>query len=391
MESIKGKTAIVGIGEVPTGLFPERTAMEIAVKCCKMAIEDAGISKNEVDCIIPAGSLHSIEFHRSLTFSILVEELGLQYVAKLAPQVWTGGSSCSSAVKTAVSFICAGLAQTVLCVQADKLGTDQEKMGQQFQSFDSQWETPYGMLWNAIAGFTATRYLYETGTTEEQLASVPVSLRKWAALNPNAAFRDPLTIEDVLNSKMIVTPLHAFECNRLVDGGSAFIITSAERARRITDTLAYILGMGSRATQYFIEQTPSLMRYAYGEAAQYAYRMAGIGPKDIDIAEIYGSYPADHLIILERLGICAPGTAGQFVYEGHTSPGGKLPMATNGGILSQGHSGAGGGHALMVEAARQLMGKAGKRQVEKADIAAVTGSGGNSTDCHVTILGREVI
>lgn len=389
MESIKGKVAIVGIGEVPTGRYADRPAMLAACQAAKQAIEDAGITKDDIDMIMPTGSLHDPYFNSGLNFGLLVESLGLQGKANNL-YIFTGGSSSAMILKAAAGLIATGIARIVLCLQADKLATSQQRMGGQFTGGNPEWTAPYGHMMNATAALVAQRYIYETGTTPEQMASVCVALRKWAELNPNAMFRKPLTVEEILNSKMIASPYHMYECNMLADGASAFVVTSAERARDITKTPVYLLGVGGRYTHRELTEVPDITRLGFVEAAQEAYQMAGIGPEDVDIAEIYDAYPAFVLIALEGLGLCPRGRAGRFVAEGNTWPGGKLPMTTNGGMLSQGHTGAGGGFAVMVEAARQLMGKAGKRQVKDAKIAVETSSGGDWCDSQVTILGKEI-
>jgi acetyl-CoA acetyltransferase len=203
-------------------------------------------------------------------------------------------------------------------------------------------------------------------------------------------FRKPLTVEEVLASKMLSTPLHAKESNMLADGGSAFIVTSAERARDLTERPVFVLGEGSRVTHYALSQEPDLGRFGWAAAAKEAYEAADLRPADMDLAEVYDSYPVFQLMALEELGLCRRGEAGALVMAGNTWPGGKLPMTTNGGMLSQGHTGAGGGIAIFVEAARQLMNKAGKRQVPGARFAVETATGGTYVDAHVTILGTEV-
>ncbi len=391
---IKGKAAIVGIGEVPTGKFPDREAIVCAIESARQAILDAGINKDEIDTVIPTAALYSPQFNTELVGCRIVEEIGLAGKVKNNVQIFSGGSSSCNFLRIASGLINLGVSRCILCVHADKLGTGVSAQGGidlfSTAGISKEWEVPYGMHYSAIAGLITQRYMYETGTTAEQVASVCVSNRKWAELNPNAMFRKPLTVEEVMASKMLSTPLHAKESNMLADGGSAFIITSAERAREITDRPVYILGEGSRVTHFALSQEPDLTRFAYAAAAEEAYREAGLTPRDIDIAEIYDSYPVFQLIALEELGFCKRGEAGAFVYEGNTWPGGKLPMTTNGGMLSQGHTGAGGGVAILVEAARQLMGKAGERQVEGARFAIETATGGTYMDTHVTILGTEI-
>lgn len=394
MNKLRGKTAIVGIGEVPTGRYPDKGAIHFAVESCRQAIKDAGLSKDDIDFVMPTGALYNSNFTTQLATSRLVEELGLKNV-KTNQLVFSGGASGSCLVKTAAALVASGVANYILCFQADKLGTGISTGQEGIDLFatagvSAEWELMYGQHFSSIAALATTRYQYETGTTDEQLASVCVSNRKWAELNPNAFFRKPLTTEEVLTSKMLSTPLRAKESNMLFDGGSAFIITSAERAQDLTDTPVYILGDGSKVTHFVYSQVPDITRFGWAQAGKEAFEHAGLTPKDIDIAEIYDSYPIYELITFEGLGFAERGRGGEMFLKGDTWPGGKIPTTTNGGMLSQGHTGAGGGMALVVEAARQLMNKAGERQVKGARFALETGTGGVYVDSHVTILGTEI-
>ncbi len=393
MSTFKGKIAIVGIGEVPSGKFPNRPCLQSALEACRGAILDSGIAREEIDTIIPTGTFYDRRYNTDMVFSKLVEELGLLKKAKNNFQVFAGGSSSSVMVKTACGLITAGLAKVVLCVQSDKVGSaPTQQMIDLFATFGvpEEWETPYGFFMAGTGGLFATRYMHETGTTPEQIASVVVSMRKWAALNPNAMLRRELSIEEVLNAKMVATPLTTREGNVLADGGAAFIVTSAERAKDLPGPAVYPLGFGSRVCHYSISQDPDLARLGFVEASREAYEMAGISAKDVDIVELYDGYPIFPLITLDGLGVCKRGEAGAFVYAGNTWPGGKLPMTTNGGMLGQGHTAAGGGVAILVEAIRQLMGKAGKRQVKDAKIAVESSLGGTFMDSHIVILGRDL-
>jgi len=393
MSAFRGRVAIVGFGEVPTGKFPDRPCLESALEACREVILDSGIKKEEIDTIIPTGTFFDRRYNTDMVFSKLVEELGLLRIAKNNFQVFAGGSSSSVMLKTACGLITAGLAKVILCVQSDKVGSSPtQQMIDLFATFGipDEWETPYGFFMAGSGSMFATRYMYETGTTSEQLASVVVSNRKWAALNPNAMLRREVTVEEILNSKMVATPFTTKEGNVLADGGAAFIITSKERAKDLPNPPIYPLGFGGRVCHYSVAQHADMTRMGFYEASQEAYEMAGIGPKDVDIAELYDGYPIYPLITLEGLGICKRGEAGAFVQEGNTWPGGKMPMTTNGGMLGQGHTAAGGGVAILVEAIRQLMGKAGQRQVKDAKIAVESSMGGTFMDSHVVILGREV-
>jgi len=393
MSSLKGKVAIVGIGEVPTGRFPDTAAIYHAIESARLAIKDAGINKDEIDFVMPTAALYSPQFNTELVTCRIVEELGLKN-AKTNCQIFAGGSSGSCFIKLGGSLIVTGIAKTVLCVHAERLGTGVSAQGGidlfSTAGISAEWEVPYGQHYSSIAALTTTRYQYETGCSDEAMAAVCVSNRKWAELNPNAFFRKPLTIEEVLSSKMLSTPLRAKQSNMLFDGGSAFLLTSAERARDMTKKPVYVLGEGSRVTHFVFSQEPDITRYGWAEAGKDAFREAGLTAKDVDVAEIYDSYPIYQIITLEELGFCKRGEAGELFLRGETWPGGKIPTTTNGGMLSQGHTGAGGGVALVVEAARQLMGKAGERQVKDARFAVETGVGGTYMDAQVTLFGTEI-
>jgi len=393
MSSLKGSVAIVGIGEVPTGRFPETGAIYHAIESAKLAIRDAGIDKDEIDYSMPTAALFSPPFNTELVTCRVVEELGLKNCKKNC-QVFAGGSSSSCGLQMAGGLITSGAAQFVLFVHAEKLGTGLSAQGGidlfAQAGISAEWEVPYGQHYSSIAALSTTRYKYETGCTDEELAAVCVSNRKWAELNPNAVFRKPLTTEEVLSSKMLSTPLRAKMSNMLFDGGSAFILTSAERARDLTDRPVYVLGEGGAVTHFAFSQEPDVSRFGWAEAGQQAFEEAGLTPQDIDVAEIYDSYPIYQIIGFEELGFCERGEAGKIFMRGDTWPGGRIPCTTDGGMLSKGHIGAGGAVSLMVEAARQLMGKAGERQVEDAKFAVETATGGTYMDAQVTIFGTEI-
>ena len=233
------------------------------------------------------------------------------------------------------------------------------------------------------------RYMFETGTTERQIALVVEVLRKWAMLNPNAMMKKLRTADEVLDSKILSTPIRARMMNKLADGAAAFIVTSAERARDLTNQPAYVLGVGGRCTNFTVTNQPKDLIGAWGPAADDAYEMAGVRPQDIKVAEIYDAFPVFILLSMEILRLCERGEGGKMFENGETGPGGRLPISTNGAMMAQGHTGAGGGIAILVEAARQIMGKAGERQVKDADIVLETASGGVGMDFQVGILARE--
>jgi acetyl-CoA acetyltransferase len=389
----RGKSAIVGIGETPTGRFPDKDAIVFALDSARAAIVDSGMSKDEIDFVIPTGALFSAQFSNELATSRIVEELGLTSVTSNC-QVFSGGSSSTNALRIASALIETGRARNILFVHADKLGTGVTAQGGidlfSTAGISAEWEVPFGQHYSTVAALATTRYQYETGCSDEELAAVCVSNRKWAELNPHAFFRTPLSIEEVLASKMLSTPLRAKQSNMLFDGGGAFIVTSAAHAQDLTDRPAYVLGDGGAVTHFAYSQEPDLTRFGWARAAREAYDCAGVAPKDIDVAEIYDSYPIYQLIAFEELGFAERGAGGAMFLRGDTWPGGSMPTTTDGGMLSKGHIGAGGSVSLLIEAARQVMGKAGARQTPDARFAIETATGGTYMDSQVTILGNVV-
>lgn len=394
MINMRGKAAIVGIGEVPSGHYKDRSFSTAAVAVAEMAIRDAGISKNEIDTVIPIGVVSDALDNVNMICSYMVEELGLGKVAKSNFQVMSGGSSSASSLKVASALVATGLSNAVLVVHTDRMGTglDLNTAINMFAkaSVSQEYEMPYGWSQLGLAGMLQHRYMYETGTTERQIASVVEALRRWAVLNPNAMMRTLRTTDEVLDSPIISSPIRKRMMNVLADGAAAYIVTSAEKAKYLTETPAYILGLGSKCTNFTSTQQPDDPVTTWQPAVDDAFEMAGLTIDDIDVAEIYDAFPVFLLMTLEMLGICERGEAGLFVEQGHISPGGKMPCSTNGAMMAQGHTGAGGGIAILVEAARQVMGKAGERQVPNVNYVVETASGGVGMDMHVGILGKEV-
>jgi acetyl-CoA acetyltransferase len=236
----------------------------------------------------------------------------------------------------------------------------------------------------------AQRYMHEYGITREQLAHVPVVTRRHAALHANSHMKAPITVEDVLASKPIASPLNLLDCCLISDAAGAFIVTSAERARGICNRPVYLLGIGECHTHEYIVCAESLVHFGVRESGEAAYRMAGLGPSDIDVAQLYDCFSIVPILELEELGFCKTGEGGSFYVEGHAALGARLPVNTHGGMLSHAHAGATGGMLGIVEAVLQLRGECGERQVRDARTALVHNEGGVlSSNCTV-ILASEM-
>jgi acetyl-CoA acetyltransferase len=289
-----------------------------------------------------------------------------------------GGCSFMLHVRHAAAAINEGLATTILITHGEsgrsRVGTG--GFGQARGSLPGQFEAPYGPS-GPPSMFTipVLRYLKDTGTTQEQLANVAVVQREWAGMNPRATFRDPITVEDVLNSRMIAYPFRLLECCLVTDGGGALILTSAERAKDFPQKPVYILGTGESVETPMISQMEDFTSSkAFRVSGKKAFDEAGISHSDVDHLMIYDAFAHLPLYGLEDLGFVGRGEAGAFIADGNTRPGGKLPLNTNGGGLSYMHSGMYGMYALQ-ESVRQMRGIA-PAQVPGAKISVSHGVGG---------------
>lgn len=400
---MKGEVAVIGVGLHPNGVFANKECPELAMYAILEAIQNAGIDKNEIDAILTQDTFSDRWYNSDLSWCKLVEMLGLEGKCRINFRISSGGSTSSTAVHAAAGMILMGKAKCVLVSHADKLNSGFESIQQVIDAFSSfgmsqEFEAPFGYNQQAVSAFVANLYMKATGATSKDFAAVALSMRKWAALNPNALIRKVPALEDIINSDMVVSPFTKRMCNVTCDGAEAFIIASREFAEKVCNKPVYVLGMNSIVTHYSIMNNPFARNInvkninfwsSWEKVANESYQEAGLKPEDIDIAEFYDAYPILPLITLEACGFVEKGKAGQFVLDGNTWPGGKLPMTTNGGMIAGGHTGTGGGLGIFCEAIKQLKGEAGERQVANAKYALTTESGGQGMDAHVLILGGE--
>lgn len=388
MESLRGKVAIIGAADSEVGVVPHMSATQLAVDAALKAMDDAGITKDEIDGLFTCNSwaepyLYHAEF---------IAEY-LQIEPKVCKGVNTGGGTTFTLVHQAAAAIATGMCETVLITMADSLrsGISKEKtMNTQASTGHAQFESPYGPTVPSLYALIAQAHMSEFGTTSEQLAQIAVVTRKHAHLNPAAQKRDLITVEDVVNSRMIADPLHLYDCSLISDGGSAIIITSSEKAKHMSKQPIYLLGVGEGHRHEHISQEKDLTTSAAVDSGKRAYEMAGVGPEDIDVAQIYDCFTPTVLIELEDLGFCEKGEGGAFVESGAIELGGSLPMNTHGGLLSHCHPGNPGSMFLLTEAVFQLRNQAGDRQVADAEVALVHGQGGIMSSHTTLILGKEV-
>jgi acetyl-CoA acetyltransferase len=387
VESLRARVAIVGAADTEVGKVPHFSATGLCVDAARRALADAGIGKDQVDGLVTCNSFAEPYLYHA---EMIAEYM--QIFPRYCITAAAGGGTTFSALHNAAMAIAAGVCETVLVCMADSLrsGLSREQaMVIQSSTGHPEFETPYGPTVPAFYALIARAHMDAYGTTPEQLAAVAVSARNHAGRNPNAQMREPITIEDVLNSRMIADPLRLLDCSLVSDGGAAVILTSAERAQDFPHPPVYILGVGEGHSHEHISQAQTLTTSAAAESGRRAYTMAGLGPNDIDLAQIYDCFTPVVLIELEDLGFCQKGEAGAFVAEGNTALNGALPMNTNGGLLSYCHPGNPGSLYGLTEAVFQLRQAAGDRQVQGAETALVHGQGGIMSSHATMILGRE--
>ncbi len=383
MTTLRGAAAIVGVADAasPTGVLElHGRALEAAM--VREALADAGLTIADVDGVCYGGSPPGI-----------AEYLGIH--PRFMDGTMTGGSSYELHVEHAATAIASGLCEVVIGVYAATPRGDRargDRGGRPNMAGPNpmlEWEMPYGLRMPMGAyALAASRHMVVYGTTSEQLAQIAVDTRRWAALNPRARYRDPITVDDVLASPMQASPLHLLDCCLVTDGAGAFVMTSAARARDLAKPVVSVLGAASCSDHSMISAMPDLAVTAGTVSGPAAFKQAGITTADVDLLMGYDSFTITALLHLEDLGFCAKGEGGAFVADGKLGPGGALPMNTNGGGLSYTHPGQ-YGMFLLVEAVRQLRGECGERQLRDPQIAVAHGSGGVLSTMGTIVLGTE--
>lgn len=391
----KGKIAIIGIGEVPTRTMPERTRWDILYEVCMQAVRDSGLNKNDIEGTVIVSPQAQERLTGELSFGKLPEELGLKGVRD-SVVINAGGASTSNCLRMAEQWIESGIAKAVLIPHVTVHSTIPLPDVVNFfarAGVDLQWEYPYGSTYNIIMGMMANHFMHETGCTEEEMASVVTALRSWAAKDPNSIFfgKEVPSVKKVLESDLLNTPLHKRESNITADGGCAMVVVSAEDAKKMKRPAAYKLG---ESVRYF-SGSPVLRDFngvaeGFKVTAKEAMNQAGITKKDVSIWNCYLAYPLGHPIMAEALEVAPRGEGGKYFLQGRMSFGGDIPWSTIGDAPGRGHTGSGVSAATYVETARQLMSKAGERQVKNCKYVYQNTAGGSGFNNIASIWGREL-
>ena len=391
--TLRGVAAIVGVGE----LKPERRTepgkgpLELIGDVSRLAMQDAGVTIRDIDGLL----VDPINEGGMLLPSSVGEYMGLDLT--FGELVDLGGATGAGMVWRAAAAIAAGQCEVCLCVNAaprgggSGIGWGGGGGRPSMRAPDMQFERPYGAgPPNGGYAMIAKRYEYEYGLKAEQRAKISVDQRTNACAYPLAFFYgQPITVDDVLASPVISDPLHLLEIVMPTGGGAALIVTSAERARALRPQPAYLLGAGEHLTHKSITYAPSLTNSAIRRAADRAFEQAGAAREDVKLASIYDCYTITVMVSLEDAGFCAKGEAGDFVAARDLTYKGDFPVNTHGGQLSFGQPGLAGGMSHVTEAARQVLGDAGERQIADCDLAFVNGNGGIMSEQVSLILGRS--
>ncbi len=373
----RGRTAIVGAATFGIGRAPGFEAIDLAAHASLRALAEAGLRPADVDALFIAQPQDTLA---TLCFS---EYMGIQ--PKLTDNNRSGGSAFLLHLEHAALALDAGLCEVALIAYGSNQATATGKLVQ--SSRPSVHEAPYKPL-RPISSYAlaAARHMHRYGTTKRQLAEVAVAARRWAQLNPEAVARDDLTLDAVVQARMVSDPLGTRDCCLVTDGAAAVVMVRADRAADHHARPVYLLGAAAAVTHADIAAMPDLTVTGAVQSGARAHAQAGVRPADIDVVQVYDAFTINTILFLEDLGFCAKGEGGAFVEDGRIAPGGALPVNTSGGGLSCCHPGMFGLFTI-VESVRQLRGEGGERQVKGAKLALAHGNGGVLSSQATAIFG----
>ncbi len=381
--------AVIGVGLTKFGELWDVSFRELIIEAGARAIEDAKIDGKQLEAMY-VGNMSSGQFIRQEhTGALIADHAGLVPI----PSTRVEGACASGglALRQAVIAVASGIHDLVVAGGIEKM-TDVlagAATGALATAADQEWEVYVGATFPGLYALMARRHMYEFGTTEEQMAMVAVKNHQNACLNPCAQYHMKVTVDSVLNSPPVTLPLKLLDCSPITDGAACLILAPAEKARKFNDTPILVTGTGQASDNISLHSRPSLTSLrATVEAAKTAYKMAGVGPGDIDLAEVHDCFTIAELMAVEDLGFCKKGEGGKVTQEGETAIGGRIPINTSGGLKGKGHTVGATGIAQAVEIVQQLRGEAGKRQVKGAEIGMTHNVGGSGGTGVVHIFKR---
>ena len=380
MADLSKSVAIVGVAESDEiGVVADKSALALHAEAALNALEDAGLTKADVDGFLTAGYS---------TYDV-AEYLGIN--PRYTDSTSVGGSSFVIHIAHAMAAINAGYCEVALITHGQAGRSARAPFGRDPNLPAAQYDSPYGIIGPPINySMAASRYMHQYGAdrSRQALAEIAVSTRKWAQLNPKAMMREPMTFDDYHNSRWISRPFHLLDCCLVTDAGAAVVVTTPERARALPKSPVWVLGAAEHHDHAIISQMPDLTVTPAHVTGPAALAMAGVTHSNIDLTMIYDSFTYTVLTTLESLGYCGPGEGPDFVAGQRTAPGGDFPLNTSGGGLSYTHPGM-YGIFLILEAVRQLRGETGERQLSDPKLSLVNGTGGLLSSTGTVILGVD--
>ena len=375
---LRGKACIVAVAESDLGeVGPHMAAVDLMAQALDRALSECGLTKADVDGLFSSSAYYQMGSVEP------AEYLGIH--PRYTDSTTLGGSSFVSHLHHAAVALNQGACDVAVILYGSTQRSDSGRLVS-----TANWlpyEVPYQpRMPVSMYAMAAQRHMHEFGTTREHLAEVAIQARQWAQMNPKAFTRDPLTMEEVLEGRMISEPFTSRDCCLVTDGGGAVIMTRPDRAKDLKQKPVYLLGVGEAHWHRHISQMPDLTTTATVDSGKRAFEMAGLRPSDVDVFELYDAFTISPIIFLEDLGMCAKGEGGPFTSNGSIGPDGACPVNTNGGGLSYCHPGMYGIFTI-IEAVRQIRGECGERQVDDVDVGLAHGSGGVFSTQVTSILG----
>jgi acetyl-CoA C-acetyltransferase len=383
------RVAIVGIGHGKFGVRSDASLRELAFEAVKACVEDAGVPLKEVDSMVTG--IAGDEFSIALQPSAQVHDY-IGFHPKPNFRVEGACATGSMAVRTGWMNVASGLADFVLVVGVEKMTEVPTSLATDImgRGGDATWEYPFGTTFPGYYAMIANAHMAEFGTTEEQLAAVAVKNHYYGSLNPYAHMQKPITLDKALTSFTVAHPLKLFDCSLITDGAAAVLLASEEKAKAVSKKPVWIEGLGLATDTMRIGDRKSLTSIlSTREAAKVAYKMAGVGPSDIDVATVHDCFTIAEIVAYEDLGFCEKGEGGKLIQAKETYAGGKIPVNVDGGLKSKGHPLGATGVSMAVEMTKQLRGEAGERQVKNAAVGLSHNVGGTGQVVAVHIFRRE--
>jgi benzoylsuccinyl-CoA thiolase BbsB subunit len=377
------EVSVIGVGMVPFAKYRDKSLADIAWPAVKQAIEDSGLGKGAIAAAYCGTALGGM-----LAGQRILKKLGITGLPIV--NVENACSSSSSAFREAWIAVAAGIYDTALVIGVEKL----TRFGGGTLPLEKEdWEVAHGLVMPALYGMRARRYMHEYGLTGDQLAQVAVKAHAHGARNPDAQYRNELTVDEVNRARPIAEPFTLLHCCPSGDGAAAAVICSAAIAKRSGATPVRVAGSEINSGKYMTGYRDMTSPEITVRGAGAAYEEAGIGPEDLDVAEVHDAFTIAELMYYEALGLCARGEAARLLEDGETSLGGRIPVNPSGGLLAKGHPIGATGMAQIVEIVRQLRGECGVRQVEGAKVGLThcTGGGISGFDhgvCSIHLFAR---